>query len=175
MDAYDLRLDIGLRAVINCHLISLLERGGTLMEAKKKLFRAGMFSRMGIDEHKYSLVDQSLMASLLFNVFVVPREILQFPANHLAFKEFDAQNVPALFELVEPETIDSYKLIRCLRNAVSHALFLVSQPGHEIRYEFWNDNTPFRARIGQSNLVRFLDIVGIRLAQAVLDLRQRDV
>jgi HEPN pEK499 p136 len=169
---YDLRLDIPGKAYIASQLISLLERGGTLFEAKKCLFSDAPYSTTFKDKdiYQYRIHDHSLIISVMYCVIVVPREVLDLPRDHQIYSDFDEQGVIKLFSISEPVNCDSYQLIRFLRNSVAHALFSIREESRDsVSYEFWSDRAPnFRAKIGQSDLMRFLSTVGVRLANAVL-------
>ena len=169
--SYDLRLDIPAFAYINAQLLSLLQQGGTLHEAKKHLFSQEPYVHQFSTEEVYRYVPNgaSLAVSLLFCTIVVPRELLDLPVNHKAFQDFDAQEVTKLFSEIDPP-MDSYYLVRCLRNSVAHALFTVTESNGQLSYEFRTERTPIltRARIGHPELMKFISIVGVRLANAVL-------
>src|ERR1700683_2547832 len=124
MANYDLRLDLPARAFINAQLASLLGKGGTAWDAKKHLFSTSHYANSGLDPYNYALWDHSVAISLLYSCVVVPREFLDLPQNHSAYRDFDDAKVCALFEDLDPPAIDSYKLVRCLRNIGSSCTFL---------------------------------------------------
>ena len=168
----DLRLDIPLRAYLNGKLLAMIERGGTLFDAKKQLFALPEFAGR-IDPYQYTVVDQSSVISVLFCTIVVPREFLDLPPNHKIYRDFDSEDVSSLFSVTEPAQINAYLLLRCLRNSVAHVLFSISESGGVFRYEFWTEKPPiFRARIGQNELIKFISIVGHRLTNAVQEQRR---
>src|SRR5262245_46544066 len=123
---YDLRLDIPALAYINAQLLSLLQQGGTLREAKQQLFSQEPYVHQfaAEDVYRYMPDGASLAVSLLFCTIVVPREFLNLPANHEVYQDFDTQQVTNLFSDIDPP-MGSYGFIRCLRNSVAHALFAV--------------------------------------------------
>ena len=170
MNGYDLRLDVPARALINAHLMMLLENGGTFWDAKMHLFTKGALADRGLDVYGYRFCDQSLDMALLFCTIVVPREFLDLPANHRLYHEFDAKGVPGIFTVLQPANIDSYLFLRCLRNSVAHALFSITQSGGEAQYEFWTERAPlFRAKVGHEKLIEFINTVGTPLVDAVLE------
>jgi len=170
MNGYDLRLDVPARALINAHLMMLLEQGGTFWDAKKHLFTEGAYAGRGLDVYGYRFCDHSLGIALLFCTIVVPRELLDLPQNHPIYQEFDAKRVPDIFTLLRPPKIDSYGFLRCLRNSVAHALFSITQSEGEARYEFWTERDPiFRATVGHGQLIEFINAVGLPLTNAVLE------
>jgi hypothetical protein len=169
--SYDLRLDIPAFAYINAQLLSLLQQGGTLHEAKKQLFSQEPYVHQftAEDVYRYGPNSASLAVSLLFCTIVVPREFLNLPANHQLYQDFDAQQVTKLFGEIDPP-MDSYRFVRCLRNSVAHALFSVSEADGYLFYKFWTEREPVltRASIGHQELMKFISIVGLRLSNAVL-------
>lgn len=104
MARYDLRLDIPVRAIINANLVSYAERGGTLFEAKKQFFQHDWkeAKEQNLDPYNYTLDDHSLAISLLYCTIVVPRELLDLPANHKIYREFDAKDITTLFDVQAP-------------------------------------------------------------------------
>lgn len=171
MATYDLRLDVPGRAYLNAQLLSLLEQGGTLWDAKKHLFSLEPYVRTFRDEdvYRYKPHDHSLAISLLFCTIVVPREFLDLPADHQMYRDFDAGKVTKSFVVTTPPNIDSYRFIRCLRNSVAHALFSIREQNGEVTYEFWTERDPlFRATVGHRDLLTFMSVVGVRLSNAVL-------
>ena len=170
MSEYDLKLDIPALAYMNAQLLSPLEQGGTAFEAKKKLFSQEHYVNAQLDPYNFPLFNHSLIISVLFNTVVVPREFLDLPMNHGIYSGFDADKVTRYFDVKKPEAVDSQLLIRCLRNSIAHALFSITQsPSGEVQYRFWTEREPiFEATATQGDLVKFVSIVGQRLANAVL-------
>ena len=169
MPNYDLRLDLPAFAFINAQVLSLLEKGGTSWDAKNHLFSSQIYGTSGLDPYTYRMWNHSLALSLLYCCLVVPREFLDLPQNHSVYQDFDTENIHGLFTETQPPTIDSYLLLRCMRNSVAHALFSVSDPNGEWYYEFWTDRNPvFRAWIGHKNLMEFTTKVARPLVNAVL-------
>ena len=170
MENYDLRLDVPARAFINGQLLALLERGGTLWDAKEQLFAQHVYAQSGLNASNYRPFDHSLAISLLFCTIVVPREFLALPSDHGIYRDFDAERVSDLFTITRPTKVTSHLLLRCLRNSVAHALFSISESAGEARFQFWTDHEPIlKATIGQVNLIRFIESVGKRLTNAVLE------
>lgn len=168
---YDLRLDIPARAFIGSQLISLLEKGGSFWDAKKHLFDGEQYRAAfaGMHVYTYQIHDHSLAISLLYCLIVVPREILDLPKDHQIYRDFDHEKAFGGFTIQEPTSIDAFGFVRALRNSVAHALFAVQDHSGKLRYEFWNEHKPlFRATIDHDELIKFLGVVGARLANAVL-------
>jgi hypothetical protein len=162
-------------AFINAQLLSLLEQGGTAFDAKKQLFSNEIYATSGLDPYSHPMWNHSLALSLLYCCLVVPREFLDLPQNHSVYREFDMDKIRDLFtetqmtEKSKAKEIDSYWLLRRLRDSVAHGLFSISESNGEWHYRFWADREPvFHARIGHKNLVDFITKVGIRLVNAVL-------
>lgn len=171
MAIYDLRLDVPGRAYINAQLLSLLNKGGSLFDAKRHLFTTEPYRHQlnSDDIYSYQPHDHSLAVSLLYCLIVVPREILNLPRDHQIYRDFDNEKLVSSFTVSEPSKIDSYQFIRCLRNSVAHALFSIAEENSEAHYTFWTEREPiFQAHIGHKNLIRFLSHVGQRLSNAVL-------
>lgn len=169
MEEYDLKLDVPARAYINAQLLLLLEKGGTLFEAKKELFSKESYVEVELNSYDYQINDHSLAISLLYCIIVVPREILDLPENHMIFKYFDEKQVTNFFTINEPKQINSKLLIERLRNSVAHALFSITNVTGIGLYKFWNDQKPFNATINHDELLKFLSIIGQRLTNAVLE------
>lgn len=168
---YDLRLDVPGRAYINAQLLSLLEHGGTLQDAKNRLFSSEPYSRTFTEAaiRAYKPYDHSLAIALLFCIVVVPREFLDLPADHQVYKDFETQKLLELFSISEPHAINPYTFVRCLRNSVAHALFSITEPQGVVRYEFWTDRPPvFRATISHQNLITFMNSAGKWLTNVAL-------
>ncbi len=162
-------------AFINAQLLSLAEKGGTVFDAKKHLFSTQYYATSGLDPYSYRMWNHSLALSLLYRCLIVPREFLDLPQNHDVYREFDKENIRDLFteaqltEKLKAKEIDSYWLLRRLRDSVAHGLFSVTESNGEWYYEFWADREPvFRARIGHKNLMDFITKVALPLVNAVL-------
>jgi len=169
MEDRDLRLDVPARAYINAQLLSLLERGGTLLDAKKYLFSRAPYLDKGLDPYGYHVHDHSLLISLLFCTIVVPREFLDLPANHEIYRDFDAEDSLKQFSVRSPKSFDAYMFLRLLRNSVAHGLFSIRPEDSNLRYSFWTERDPvLDASICHDGLLRFLTAVGQRLCNAVL-------
>jgi hypothetical protein len=99
----------------------------------------------------------------------VPREHLDLPCNHEFYRFFEDKGILTLFNITQPQSIDTYKLIQCIRNSVAHALFSIEQTNGVIYYDFWTERDPiFKARTTHHNLKEFIEIVGVKLINAVL-------
>lgn len=171
----DLRLDVPARSFIRTQLISLLKQGGTLFEAKKRLFSMEPYESVGFDEYAYEVYDHSLVISLLFCLIVIPREILDLDSNHSIYRHFEDENVIGLFTIIQPPQIETNQFFKLLRNSVAHALFSITIHDETMVYEFWTERKPiFRATIAHDNLIKFLSIVGAKLANAVLEYKQQN-
>ena len=171
MAPYDLRLDLPARAFINAQLLSLLERGGTLDEAKQELFSSepytGQFSPNDIS--RYHPHDHSLIISVLYCSVVVPREYLRLSADHEVYQDCEAANVLGLFTNTEPADLSAYQFIRSLRHSVAHALFSIGDDESGLLYQFWTERSPlFRTAIRHQPLLQFVSFVGQRFSNAVL-------
>jgi len=175
MPNYDLRLDLPAFAFINAQLMSLLENGGTAFDAKKQLFSTQVYATSGLDPYNYTMWNHSQVLSLLYCCLVVPREFLDLPQDHSVYQDFDKENIRDMFvevqltEKSKTKKIDSYWLLRRLRDSVAHGLFSISDSNGERYYEFWADREPvFYAKIGDKNLRDFITKVATRLVNDVL-------
>ena len=169
--AYDLRLDVPARAYINAQLLSLLERGGTLGEAKRQLFSTEPYADRSSAEDvgRYRPHDHSLAISLLHCCIVVPREYLDLPSDHQIYQDCEAANVLGLFAGTSPTDLNAHQFIRSLRHSAAHALFSIDEDAHGVRYEFWTERQPlFRTTIRHVELLQFISYVGQRFTNAVL-------
>jgi hypothetical protein len=166
---YDLRLDLPARAYINAQLLALVDRGATFLEAKKHLFSTNpLYRDHDFDVYGWPLNDTSQLLSLLYCTVVVPREILDLPANHVLYRELEATDLLKFFDIVKPVSCDAFSLIRGLRNATAHALFEITADKGEVFYRFWNDRSDFEVRIPEPALRAAVQLIGSRLSSAVL-------
>ena len=69
---------------------------------------------------------------MLYCAVVVPREILDLPANHALYCELETTELLKLFEIRRPNPCDAFALIRGLRHAVAHALFEITVDKAEV-------------------------------------------
>lgn len=161
---------------MNAQLLYLLERGGTAFDAKRNLFAQEHYAHAQLNPYNFPLLNHSLIISLLFSTIVVPREFLDLPENHNLFFEFDAKKVTGYFSVRKPESLNAQLLIRCIRNSVAHALFSITQTSNGVvLFKFWTDRDPiFEATASQDELVEFINIVGVRLVNAMLKHKNKD-
>jgi hypothetical protein len=175
MEDYDLRLDVPARAYINSQLLSLVEKGGTMFEAKRNLFARPPYNNGQLDPYDYETHDHSLLISLLFCTVVVPREFLDLPANHEIYRVFDSTKVIRAFEVQKPNPVDAYTFLRALRDSVAHALFSIKQVNGSLKYSFWTEREPIlNASVTHDGLLLFLSTVGQHLSNAVLDYKRKE-
>ncbi len=171
----DLRFELPARAYINAQLMSLLERGGTLWDAKNRLFSSEPYINQKLDPYMYAPYDYSLAVSLLYCTVVVPREFLNLPQSHPIFAAFDKESALSDFSIQRPQIVDSYLFLRLLRNSVAHALYSIRHDNDHLEYHFWTDKDPcLKASTTQEGLIHFLSTVGQRLTNAVLTERDKE-
>ena len=166
---YDLRLDLPARAYINAQLLALIERGATLLEAKKHLFSTNpLYRDHEFDVYGWPIQDYSQLLGLLYCAVVVPREILDLPANHTLYRELHDADLLTLFDIRKPNPCDPFALIRGVRHAVAHALFEIKVEKAEVCYRFWNDRQDFEVQISEPALRKSVELIGSRLSSAAL-------
>ncbi len=167
MSDYNLRLDIPARAFINAKLISLVQDGASLSNAKQHLL-----PEIGLPKEEiygYRLDDPAMVISLLYCMIVVPRELLSLPENHQIYREFDEKRIAAHSPAIDPP-VDSYNLIWCLRNSLAHALFSISVKHGQASYEFHTERKPIlkSAEIGHAALLNLINVVGKSFTNTLL-------
>jgi hypothetical protein len=117
-----------------------------------------------------SLINPAHVASLLYCLIVVPKEVWDPPSNDDVYK---------LIDMCKPKPLDLFTIrtwapptehpvrdfLRHLRNAISHVKFSVDS---EYNFEFWDNKRNgvenYRVVITLDNLAKFLTLVGAQLA-----------
>ncbi len=99
-NSYDIRLDIPARAYINHQVIRLAENHDDIRRCKEEVFSNPVYSAQGLDPKSYSLLENPAhMASLLYCLVVVPKEILDYPQDHFLFKRLDQIGLEKAFRI----------------------------------------------------------------------------
>jgi hypothetical protein len=166
---YDLRLDLPARAYVNAQILALVERGATLLEAKKHLFLTNpLYRDHDFDVYGWTLQDTSQVLGLLYCTVVVPREILNLPANHTLYRELESTELLTFFDIRTPTPCDAFALVQGLRHSAAHALFEIAVEKAEVFCRFWNDRQDFDVRVSEPALRKAVEFIGARLSSAVL-------
>ena len=164
---YDLRLDIPARSIINADIIQSAESSGTLDSHKTGVIQK---LNLSIEPTKYHTLDQAYIASLLYCLFVVPRDVLDLPVSDDLFTHLDTLVPLQYFEVIQlPDGFreaTSYWLLKKLRDSVAHALYEIDW---ENNWSFWTDRKPkWEARASKNDLMRFVSIFGREFANCCL-------
>jgi hypothetical protein len=125
------------------------------------------------ERKNYTPFDQAYIASALYCLLVVPREVLDLPAHDHLFADLNRTDPLRWFQfLQEPAELRSnpaFHLIHLLRNSVAHALFTIDTSNN---WAFWTDRKPlWRAAINRDSLTEFLSAAGQALADRCLQLK----
>lgn len=110
MADYDLRLELPAHAYVTFQILSLLEQGGTLHEAKDRLFSREPYRSQKLNPYDMKVFSHSALISVLFCAIVVPREFLDLPRDHKLYRDYDTAKVLSYFNIREPAAMDSYYL-----------------------------------------------------------------
>ncbi|HIJ64937.1 MAG TPA: hypothetical protein HPP77_03220 [Candidatus Hydrogenedentes bacterium] len=172
LHSYDLRLDIPARAMINAEILQSAESSGSLY-AHKTIVQQKL--DLLIDPREYHTLDQAHVASLLYCLFVVPREILDLQAKDDLFVRLDRLEPLQYFRIIQPragfEGSPSFWLLRALRNSVAHALYEIDAQNN---WRFWTDREPrWEAKASKDDLTRFLSVFGREFANCCLARKAR--
>jgi hypothetical protein len=117
-----------------------------------------------------NFISPAYLASLLYCLIVVPKEVWVLSENHDIYSKIDKAWLLTVFAIDKADeqfgTHPVYYLLRHLRNAVAHVHFSVEDDG---RFVFWDqkskDSSPyFRASISSEALGEFLSKVGALMA-----------
>jgi hypothetical protein len=173
--SYDVRLDIPARAYLNHQILTAAEQRNDLRHSKEELFLTPQYVNQKLSAAQYSLTNTpSQIASLLYCLIVVPKEILDFPEDHFLFKRLDKLDIKKSFQIsVFPIGFDrapSYHIIQALRNSVAHVLYKIDE---QFNVDFWTDRNPkWKARATISELCNFLSTFGKELANTTLIIKR---
>lgn len=158
---HDFRNEIPQRAFINAQVIQDAITSGDLERVLAK-----WATHYGMPN--YTLLNPAHVASLLYCLIVVPKEIWNPPSNDNVFKQMERTGAMALFTIKQwkPPANENHlrDFLRHLRNAISHAKFSVDE---NQGFEFWdesNGSETYRVVISLNNLSVFLSRVGALLA-----------
>ena len=160
---------IPVTAFINAQVIQEALRNGNLLgvlraTAKQQNLPDGL--------REWPLVNPGYVASLLYCLIVVPKEVWDPPSNDAIYKLLDKHEPIRLFQIKKWRPPDDEHpirdFIRHLRNAIAHVRFVVDS---DRSFEFWDmsqkdkpDSENFRVFVSLNNLARFLSSVGRELA-----------
>lgn len=125
----------------------------------------------GLNEGALRFINPAHLASLLYCLIVVPKEVWLLSENHSVYDSIEREWMVAVFAIEQDDNGDMakhpvYYLIHHLRNAVAHANFSIENDG---QFKFWDQKTKtspvyFRASITEKCLYEFLEKVGALLA-----------
>lgn len=175
--SYDLRLDIPARAYLNHQIVRVAEQRNDTRRSKEEVFSSPPYVNQGLDPMSYPLLDSPAhIASLLYCLVVVPKEILDYPEDHLLFKRLDQLNLTKAFQITTtPQGFDrspSYWLLRALRNSVAHVLYEFDE---HLGMHFWTEQNPrWDAHATKKDLFFFFSTFGKELANTLLLVKRQD-
>jgi hypothetical protein len=165
VNPYDLRLDIPFRGMVGCLVMQAASQRGMLQSIAQE-----MLQNLPVEAEKYQLIDQANIASLLYCLFVVPREVLKLSPNDALFRTLDELDPLQYFSISRrPDKFldaPSYWLIAALRNSIAHALFEIDG---ENNWQFWTERNPvWEARASKTRLMAFLLKFGFQFVEKCL-------
>ena len=155
--------EIPQRAFINAQIVQEAQRTGNWAGAVKSI--CGLY---GLSEYEH--MNQAYVASLLYCLLVVPKEIwIEKDKAHPVLRKIDENQLRERFQILvrkDPEfDVDfKYNLLHKLRNSVAHANYEIDD---NMNFTFWNEsqgNENFRCTVTANNLMSFLSEVGSLLA-----------
>ena len=155
--------EIPQRAFINAQIVQAAEDTGDwrgAVEAMRASYRLP----------EYQFMNQAYLASLLYCLLVVPKEIwIKQNRAHPVLDKIDEGQLRKTFEirLCKDPNFDrdvKYNLLHKLRNSVAHVNY---ETDENMTFIFWNEsrgNKTFRCTVAASSLMWFLSEVGAALA-----------
>lgn len=158
----DFRTQIPQAAFINAQVIQSAISDGDLGRSLREIAAHYNFPH-------WPMMNPAYVASLLYCLIVVPKEIWDPQSNDRIYKLLEKNDPLGLFQTKKwtprPNEHPIRDFIRHLRNAISHVRFAVDS---DRNFEFWDKNNKgvetFRAFITLDNLAKFLSTVGSELA-----------
>lgn len=175
----DVRLEIPAWATLGHEIIRVAEEGGDTERAKKEILSRPEFSASRITPSSFRLDTQpAQIASLLYCLVVVPKEILDYPKDHFLFRRLDRLSLSDTFQITTHppgfEEAPSYWLIHALRNSVAHVLYEFDRFPYGTMH-FWTSRPPlWEASIGFQGLSKFFSTFGKELANTLLSVRRNE-
>jgi hypothetical protein len=171
--SHDVRLLIPAFAWLNHQIVDLAEQRNDTRRSIEEVFSSPPYANQGLDAMSYKLLNPAHIVSLLYCLIVVPKELLDYPADHFLFKRLDKSNVAKAFRISRfPMGFDqspSYWLLRALRNSVAHVLYEFESS----EVHFWTDQSPiWDARASLDELSIFFSTFSRELVNTLLRLRQ---
>ena len=163
----NLRFEIPARAFINAQIIQNVRKTPDFLSAVNSV--VDIYKQQGLEEYQFE--NPAYVASLLYCLIVVPKELWACSPDSPIYDEIRKLNIVPLFRInITSPKFDSdpaFGLILCLRNSVAHANYSVDS---DMNFTFWNtpsskkkDKT-WEAFISAQSLMDFLSKVGSLLA-----------
>lgn len=157
-----MRDEIPQRAFINAQIMQKVHDDPNFQRAV-----ASVAEGYGIGE--YQFMNPAYVASLLYCLLVVPRELFVSPQDKLFDEKLPAEEMTAFFDIeVDTEGVasTSSQFLRRLRNSIAHARFSVD---HAMNFQFIDasrgaSQDEFRVTASSSQLMRFISRIGAFLA-----------
>jgi hypothetical protein len=163
----DLRTEIPRRAFINAQIMQLVVNTSEFRNCVLQVFTNYDLPEMALD---YEFKGPSYVASLLYCLIVVPKEIWSLHENDEVYKLLKRERPLELFQVsLKDQAFDknpTYQLIRRLRNSVAHADYEVTSNMGFVFYDRRNkmQQPNFIATASIEALSTFLSRIGAILA-----------
>jgi hypothetical protein len=175
----DVRMEIPAWATLGHEIIRVAEERTDTERAKAEILSRPEYSQSGITPSSFRLDTQpAQIASLLYCLVVVPKEILDYPKDHFLFRRLDRLSLKDVFQIstYPPgfEEAPSYWLIRVLRNSVAHVLYEFDRFPYGTMH-FWTNQPPlWEASISFQGLSKFFSTFGKELANTLISVRRNE-
>lgn len=162
------RHEIPARAFINAQIIQEARSTSGFENAIKKVLSMDIYKSQGLVEYQFE--NSAYVASLLYCLIVIPKEIWASTENSSIYDNIAKYNPLSFFKIGKESEKDRnkpiYRLIHRLRNAVSHANFSID---NDMNFMFWDmppgkAETEWEGIIDANSLMKFLSLVGSALA-----------
>ncbi len=167
-DPKDYRDEIPKLAFINAQIIQQIFPSKDFEVARQNVI--SLYKNQGLSEYQFN--NPAYIASLLYCLIVVPKEIWAQSETSSVYRDIDQLEPCKLFDINKrPENDTSsptFSLIRHLRNSIAHANFSVDKA---MRFEFRDrpsekEEPDWVVSINAVNMMKFLSKVGGALANA---------
>jgi hypothetical protein len=154
--------------MLNAQILGAADAEGALRQ-----FKMQVLCDLNVLAEEYVFLDQAHVASLLYCLLVVPKELLKLETKDQVFSTLDDLDILRHFSITEQPAgmseSPSYWLVRLLRNSVAHVLYRVDAANN---WEFWTEQGHiWRATASRDSLLSFLTEAGRILANRALALK----
>ena len=164
----DLKTEVPIWAFINAQIIQQANLNGDLDNAIKHVEKMNGFA-----PNSLSTMNAAYIVSLLYCLILIPQQLwLSKNENDPIFDEIGDPTCfsqISIIDKIHDKDFDQYPgfyFIKHLRNALAHVRFSLYCPLDFLFWDQWNEKSPrnFEAKMTQSNLIYFINLVGPKLA-----------